>query len=144
MIKNLSLLKSRQLYWLLLLPLPFSLFAESADSASESDVWELWAKPRICVSSEERLSCEMETDIVWLGEQEADICLSSSIDTDVLQCWVSSSGGEVIQEIDSRKKITYWLTRHGSSQALAKITIRIVKIPQKKVRRRRRHVWSLL
>lgn len=143
-IKNLSPLKFGQLHCLLLLFLPFPLCAEPPDRDSQVDLWELWAKPRICVVSAEKLSCKMDTGIAWLGQQEADICLSSSQQTGVLQCWINASDGEMIQVIDSNKKITYSLTRQGGSQALAEIIIRIVKIPQKKVRRRRRHVWSLL
>jgi hypothetical protein len=143
-IKHLVPLKFGSLYCLLLFFLSFPVLAETPDNTIEADLWTLLAKPRICVSSTEKLLCKMETDIVWLGQEEADICLSSSKNLDALQCWISSSKGKVFQEINSDKKITYWLTRQGESHALAKIVIRIVKIPQKKIRRRRRHVWSLL
>ncbi len=121
-----------------------SLVAEPLNNRQESNPWKLWAKPRICVLPSEYRSCKMETDIIWLGKNEDDICLLSSQDNAILQCWTNASAGQIVQEINSDKQITYWLTREGEKKVLVKTIIHIVNFPQRRVRRRRRHVWSLL
>ncbi|MCF6202704.1 MAG: DUF3019 domain-containing protein [Methylococcaceae bacterium] len=118
--------------------------AEPSNSKQGSTPWKLWAKPRICVLPSKHRLCKMETDIFWRGKNEDDICLLSSQDNAILQCWTNASAGQVVQEIYSDKQITYWLTREGENKVLVKTIIHIVNFPQRRVRRRRRHVWSLL
>lgn len=120
------------------------LYAESPANTETSTHWQLWAKPRICVIPSNRRQCHMETDIIWSGLKAADICLSSSQKENSLQCWHNAQSGHVLQTIASNKPITYWLTRPGEDQVLVETQILIVSVPQKRVRRRRRHIWSLL
>ncbi|MEE9338280.1 MAG: DUF3019 domain-containing protein [Methylococcaceae bacterium] len=121
-----------------------SLLADPSSNKQEVNSWKLWAKPHICVLPSERRLCKMETDIIWLGKNEDDICLLSSQNNAILHCWTNASSGQVVQEINSDKQITYWLTREGENKVLVKTIIHIVNFPQRRVRRRRRHVWSLL
>lgn len=121
-----------------------SLFAETLNNESPTGPWTLWAKPRICVVPSDHLTCKMVTDIYWLGSKTDNICLLSSEDNDILQCWTNASAGQIAQTINSDKQIIYWLSRKGKRKILVKTNIRIVKFPQKRIRRRRRHVWSLL
>lgn len=120
--------------------------AESSDSnnSRNNKTWQLWAKPRICVMPSNLLMCEMETDFNWIGVEQADICLLSSQEGAILQCWPYSVGGHLFQQISSDKQITYWLSRSNDDEVLVKTIIHIVTIPQRSVRRRRRHIWSLL
>ncbi len=118
--------------------------AEPPANADNRTVWQLWAKPRICVMPSNRRQCHMETDIIWSGLKTADICLLSSQKNASLRCWRNAQGGHVLQTIASNKPITYWLTRPGEDKVLVETRIRIVSIPPKRVRRRRRHIWSLL
>lgn len=129
--------------WFVILLLQSSIvLAESSDSSN--DFWQLWAKPHICVTPSNLLMCEMETDIKWTGIEQADICLLSSQENATLQCWPHAFAGQIIQEISSDKQITYWLSRPNDDEVLVKTIIRIVTIPQRSVRKRRRHIWSLL
>ncbi len=121
-----------------------SLLAEPSSNLHESNPWKLWAKPRICVLPSKHRLCKMETDIIWLGKNEDDICLLSSQNNAILHCWTNASAGQVVQEINSDKQVTYWLIREGENKVLVKTIIRIINFPQRRVRRRRRHVWSLL
>lgn len=111
---------------------------------TESSTWKLWAKPRICVLPSDHLLCEMETDLIWLGEKEDNICLFSSLNNAILHCWSNAEKGEITQSFKSDKPISYWLTLKGNNKILVKTSIRIIQFPQRKIRRRRRHVWSLL
>ncbi len=86
----------------------------------------------------------METDIAWAGFEQTDICLSSSNNKTVLQCWRNALDGHLWQKIITEEPITYWLNRAGENEILIKTQIRIISFPKKQVRRRRRHIWSLL
>ena len=86
----------------------------------------------------------METDFQWAGVEQADICLLSSQEDALLHCWPQAFGGQLLQEIISDKEITYWLSRPDDDEVLVKTIVRIVTIPQRPVRKRKRHIWSLL
>jgi hypothetical protein len=118
--------------------------AESLTEAKSNSLWQLWAKPRICVIPSDRRVCKMETDIAWAGFEQTDICLSSSNNKTVLQCWRNALDGHLWQKIITEEPITYWLNRAGENEILIKTQIRIISFPKKQVRRRRRHIWSLL
>ena len=115
-----------------------------AESSSHENSWQLWAKPRICVMPSNVLMCKMETDFNWIGVEQADICLLSSQQNAILQCWTHSDKGQLLQQIESDKLITYWLSRSNEDEILVKTVVRVVTIPQRSIRRRRRHIWSLL
>ena len=115
-----------------------------AESNSHENSWQLWAKPRICVMPSNVLMCEMETDFNWKGVEQADICLLSSQQNAILQCWTHADRGQLLQQITSDKLITYWLSRSNEDEILVETVVRVVTIPQRSVRRRRRHIWSLL
>lgn len=122
-----------------------TIHAENSPEASSESPWKLWAKPRICVIPSDRRICKMETDVGWAGFEQADICLSSDDDgVAVLQCWRNALEGSLLQSIMTEKPITYWLNRTGEKEVLIKTEIRIISFPKKQVRRRRRHIWSLL
>jgi hypothetical protein len=86
----------------------------------------------------------METDFNWIGVEQADICLLSSQQNAILQCWTHTDKGQLLQQIESDKLITYWLSRFNEDKILVKTVVRVVTIPQRSIRRRRRHIWSLL
>lgn len=118
-----------------------------AESSSHNDAdafWKLFAKPRICVLPSDRRQCIMDTDITWSGSVAADICLLSSQETEAMQCWYKSQDGHLFQTIASETPITLWLSPFGEDQVLTQTQIRIVHIPPRRIRRRRRHIWSLL
>jgi hypothetical protein len=115
-----------------------------AESNSHENSWQLWAKPRICVMPSNVLMCKMETDFNWIGVEQADICLLSSQQNAILQCWTHTDKGQLLQQIKSDKLITYWLSRSNEDKILVKTVVRVVTIPQRSIRRRRRHIWSLL
>ena len=115
-----------------------------AESSSQENSWQLWAKPRICVMPSNVLMCKMETDFNWTGVEQADICLLSSQQNAILQCWTHTDKGQLLQQIESDKLITYWLSRSNEEEILVKTVVRVVTIPQRSIRRRRRHIWSLL
>lgn len=138
-----NLLYSQVLGIILLFLQPYPLLSEPINKI-DYNAWTLWAKPRICVLPSEHLICKMETDIIWTSKKEDNICLLSSKDNAVLHCWSNASGGQIAQTINSDKQITYWLTHEGEDKVLIKTMIRIIRFPQKRIRRRRRHVWSLL
>ena len=118
-------------------------WAESIDEP-KPPVWTLSAKPRFCVVPYNKTMCQMTTDLFWSGSREANICLLSSQHNNVLQCWLSSLNGLSVQEVNSDKPITFWLTLKGDETVLVKTNIQIINIPQKRVRTRRRHILSLL
>jgi hypothetical protein len=118
--------------------------SEVESEANKYNPWLLWAKPRICVVPSDRLICKMETDLGWSGIEQADICLSSSEKDAALHCWRDALKGHLAQNIITEKQITYWLNRAGEEEVLVKTQIRIISFPKKQVRRRRRHIWSLL
>lgn len=136
-----TLIKTNTSYWLIILSLQSQVVV--ADP-SENNLWQLWAKPRICVTPSNELFCKMDTDFQWAGVEQADICLLSSQEDVLLHCWPQAFGGQLLQEIISDKEITYWLSRPNDDEVLVKTIVRIVTIPQRPVRKRRRHVWSLL
>jgi len=115
-----------------------------AESNRHENSWQLWAKPRICVMPSNALLCKMETDFNWTGIKQADICLLSSQQNAILHCWTQADRGQLLQQIASDKLITYWLSRSNEDKILVKTVVRVVTIPQRPVRRRRRHIWSLL
>ncbi len=115
-----------------------------AESNNHENSWQLWAKPRICVMPSNVLMCKMETDFNWIGVEQADICLLSSQQNAILQCWTHTDKGQLLQQIESDKLITYWLSRFNEDKILVKTVVRVVTIPQRSIRRRRRHIWSLL
>lgn len=115
-----------------------------AESNSQENSWQLWAKPRICVMPSNAVLCKMDTDFSWTGVKQTDICLLSSQQNSILQCWTHADRGQSLQQITSDKLITYWLSRSNEDETLVKTVVRVVTIPQRSVRRRRRHIWSLL
>lgn len=121
-------------YWM-----PVQAFAES-----KGDFWQLKAKPRICVTPVVKRLCTMSTDFIWVGTVNADICLLSSQTQQTIQCWKNVQQGDVLQQIVSDVPITYWLSHFGEDAVLAETSIRIITVPQRQIRRRRRHIWSLL
>ncbi len=118
--------------------------AESMVNTDADTFWTLLAKPRICVLPADRRQCIMDTDITWSGSVAADICLLSSQESEALSCWYKSQDGHLFQTIVSENPVTLWLSRFGESHVLTETRIQIVNIPPRRVRRRRRHVWSLL
>lgn len=121
-----------------------SAFAESGAEILQAGSWQLKAKPRICVTPVVRRLCTMSTDFIWVGTVNADICLLSSQTQQTIQCWQNVQHGDVLQDIVSEVPITYWLSHFGGDAVLAETTIRIITVPQRQIRRRRRHIWSLL
>ncbi|HFD13028.1 MAG TPA: DUF3019 domain-containing protein [Crenotrichaceae bacterium] len=118
--------------------------ADSTVKTGTDALWKLWAKPRICVVPSDHRQCEMETDLSWVGSVLADICLLSSEEAETLHCWYKTQDGHLIQTIATETPVSYWLTRYGEDQILVETSIRIVNIPPRRVRRRRRHIWSLM
>lgn len=106
--------------------------------------WKLWAKPRICIVPSDRRQCVMDTDLTWTGSIIADICLLWSEHTEALRCWSNAQNGQLMQSIDSENAVKFWLSRPGDDQILVETQIRIVNIPPRRIRLRRRHIWSLL
>ncbi|MCH9698417.1 MAG: DUF3019 domain-containing protein, partial [Gammaproteobacteria bacterium] len=80
----------------------------------------------------------------WTGSIIADICLLWSEQTEALQCWNNAQNGQLLQSIDTENAVKFWLSRPGDDQVLVETQIRIVNIPPRRIRRRRRHIWSLL
>ncbi len=126
--------------------LPSLVQAESpvTDDERTAMFWQLWAKPRICIVPSDRRHCVMDTDINWTGSIIADICLLWSEDSEALRCWRNTQTGHLLQSIDSENAVRFWLSRPGDDQILVETKIRIVNIPPRRIRRRRRHIWSLL
>lgn len=140
-----TLIKTNVSYGLIILALHSQLVvADSSEKKAKNNLWQLWAKPRICVTPSNELFCKMDTDFQWAGVEQADICLLSSQEDALLHCWPKAFGGQLLQEIISDKEITYWLARPNDNEVLVKTIVRIVTIPQRPVRKRRRHIWSLL
>lgn len=121
-----------------------SVFADSEGDILQAGRWELMAKPRICVTPAIRRVCTMSTDLIWTGTVSADICLLSSQAQEAIQCWQNMRKGDLVQDIASEVPITYRLTHFGEDKVLTETTIRIITVPQRQIRRRRRHIWSLL
>jgi hypothetical protein len=118
--------------------------AESFAKASVVGEWQIKAKPRICVKPLIRPMCTMSTDIIWNGSVNADICLLSSQTQAHIKCWTDVQTGDILQEITTDIAITYWISYVDEDTVLAETTVRIVNVPQRQIRRRRRHIWSLL
>lgn len=118
--------------------------AEPLEDTIASASWHLTAKPRICVTPVVRRTCTMSTDIIWTGTVNADICLLSSQAQQSIQCWKNVQNGDILQHIVSDEPIYYWLSHLNDDAVLAETTIRIITVPQRQIRRRRRHIWSLL
>ncbi len=129
---------------ILLIFLTPTIHAESVSEKNSESFWKLWAKPRICVIPSDHRLCKMETELGWLSFEQADICLSSSEKEAALYCWKNAQGGHLLQSIVTEKPITFWLKRLGEKEVLIKTQIRIIRFPKKQIRRRRRHIWSLL
>ncbi|BCG64379.1 MAG: hypothetical protein methR_P2152 [Methyloprofundus sp.] len=119
-------------------------FAESLAEVLVMGAWQIKAKPRICVKPSIRPMCTMSTDLIWSGSVNADICLLSSQTQARIKCWTDVQTGDILQEINSDIAITYWISHFGENAVLAETTVRIVTVPQRQIRRRRRHIWSLL
>lgn len=146
---KISNLLARYALWLILLIFQIQIvhaedLSDAKSEANRNNPWLLWAKPRICVIPSDRRICKMETDLDWSGFEQADICLSSSEKDSALHCWRDALEGHLAQNIITEKQITYWLNRAGEEEVLVKTQIRIISFPKKQVRRRRRHIWSLL
>lgn len=133
---------------LLVLSVLFPTLAHAESPATEEErtamFWQLWAKPRICIVPSDRRHCVMDTDINWSGSIIADICLLWSEESEALRCWRDTQAGQFLQSIDSEHAVKFWLTRPGDDKILVETQIRIVNIPPRRIRRRRRHIWSLL
>ncbi len=119
-------------------------FADSLLEVPAKGAWQIKAKPRICVKPSIRPMCTMSTDIIWNGSVNADICLLSSQTQARIKCWTDVQTGDILQDINSDIAITYWISHFGEDAVLAETTVRIVTVPQRQIRRRRRHIWSLL
>ncbi|MCK5888885.1 MAG: DUF3019 domain-containing protein [Methylococcales bacterium] len=131
---------------LLLTIQPGLLMAEPLNTTAKTPPWFLSATPRICVAPSRHFLCKMKTELVWEGSEGEgrDVCLKSSQGSNVLSCWANKMAGKIKQEISSDKAVTYSLTDKSTSTILAETIIRIITIPDKPVRKRRRHVWSVL
>lgn len=121
-----------------------TVIAETVDDSQPVSVWQLSAKPRFCVIPHNKKMCKMSTELSWKGQKKSDICLSSSQYNTVLQCWLSALKGVWVEEISSDKSIGFWLALQGGKEILVKTNIKIISLPQKRIRTRRRHIWSLL
>ncbi len=121
---------------------PISSQAAETDSAAAPLILE--AKPRICVTVSDQPQCSMITDIIWRSVVNADYCLFSSEQNNLLKCWRDADSGLLNQTINSDKAITYWLSKPGENRKLIQVVVHVVTVPPKNIRRRRRHIWSLL
>jgi hypothetical protein len=106
----------------------------------------LTARPGLCILQDTELSeCVMALDLKWNAARNSDFCLYHSRADAALQCWSGTSSGHYLSELASHEDVSYWLQHPGIDQQLAKITVRVVSLAQRNpVRRRRRHVWSVL
>lgn len=118
--------------------------AEIVTDITQKKQWVLWAKPRICVIPLDLSICKMETEIYWVGSKKTNICLRSSEKKTAVHCWDNAQQGHLLQSIVMGKQITYWLAYFGKKEVLVETKIRLISFPQKRARRRRRHIWSLL
>lgn len=121
-----------------------SVYGDILPENPQTKQWMLWAKPRICVIPLDLTLCEMETEIHWTGHTKANICLLSSEKNATVHCWNDAQQGHLLQSITMDKQITYWLAYLGEKEVLVETHIRLISFPQKRARRRRRHIWSLL
>lgn len=116
-----------------------------ADAVSaEQSGWRMEIKPKVCVIPESRSQCEVDAEISWVGKQTANICLLSSEQDAVLQCWNNAIYGSSVESIISSRQVIFHLVPEGKDDVLAECVMWVVTVPEKRTRRRRRHIWSLL
>lgn len=120
------------------------LLCSSAPAADVSGLFELEIKPRVCVRIDMEEPCGMELDIAWYSSVAADVCLWASAEDALLRCWEESRQGNLIVEYASEDNYRFRLQEARSSEVLATADITVVTRDLRNLRRRRRHVWSLL
>ncbi len=128
----------------LLMLVSWTIYAEPTPIDINKPAWQLWAKPRICVLPANKIHCEMETELNWTASLEANVCLSSSQQKKKLHCWQQSINGRLNYLVYTESRVYFWLTYPNESTPLIKTFVHIVNLPEKKIRKRRRRIWSLM
>ncbi len=105
----------------------------------------LTARPGLCILPDaDTPQCVMGVALEWRGPT-GDYCLYQSGRREPLACWEGSRAGESQARVASPQDVSFWLQEEGSVQALAQITVRVVRLAQQRPeRRRRRHAWAPL
>lgn len=79
---------------------------------------ELIIKPTKCVSLKQDQVCFVNVDITWRAPETGDYCVSSSQQTEPLQCWSSTQKGQLSQEIEMSKDVIFKLTNDAGDKVI--------------------------
>lgn len=123
---------------------PLISIAEHDENQEATDQWRLWAKPRICVLPANKIYCEMQSQLAWESEGKASVCLFSSQQASDIKCWQEALNGELAYWLRSSTNIDFWLSYPEQEKPLIKTTVHVVNLPERRVRKRRRRIWSLM
>lgn len=130
-----------------LLPLVGSLVLLALPSrASEAAAveWQLSVRPSICVSYDSEQPCTMAMEVSWEGNAHIDVCLRDSVDEPMLHCWADARQGRIEVSYSNTDDVLYQLVEETTDAVLAEAEIKVINRDLRSVRKRRRHVWSIL
>ncbi|MDP5213357.1 DUF3019 domain-containing protein [Pseudoalteromonas tunicata] len=79
---------------------------------------ELKIIPTKCVSLKQGQVCYVNVTVVWQVGDAGDYCLFSSLQSNLLQCWLSSKQGTFSQEVEITDDLIYTLTDTKNEQEI--------------------------
>ena len=117
----------------------------AADAALANE-YTLKVKPRLCIVSEEQPACDAPLEAVWAAPASGNYCLYQQGQTQPLQCWNGASAGRYAANTTIRAPLLLQLTNtsDGSTVARAEVEVLSEDNSDRRRKRRRRHVWSIL
>ncbi|MBT8145151.1 MAG: DUF3019 domain-containing protein [Gammaproteobacteria bacterium] len=111
--------------------------------ADDADVV-LDVKPRLCVMGGDR-KCDASVVAAWRSRQPGAFCLHASGRETPLQCWQEMREGRYLGEHQIDGTLTLILiAATGAEVARSEIEVLASDTSDRRRKRRRRHVWSIL
>jgi len=123
--------------------IPLSVTA--ADVATASSV-QLKVKPVLCIIDRRTPSCDMDFLIAWQSPVLGYYCLHNPFVAVPLRCWSEADAGQHEERRIVEKGFMFWMTAEGSDEPVAAVEVEVMTsdTPDRRRKRRTRHVWDIL
>lgn len=106
----------------------------------------LTVKPLLCIIDEKNESCDMDFKVDWQSAVTASYCLGDDVGTAPLACWLEQSSGRHLESRVVDEPFSFILSHADDNESVAEVRVDVMstKTTDRRRKRSRRHVWSVL
>ncbi len=107
---------------------------------------DLNVNPRLCITDSPDKACKLNLKFHWVADQSGDYCLVDQTNNKNLQCWQQDDNGRWQTKLKVKDQQIFIMADTGKVVPLSHVKIEVLSThtEDRRQRRRRRNVWSLL